>query len=105
MMSTASSFRQAAQPETAAATSTVTAAPPYVGGSITSGNRNCSLLKPGDAANTAARLASAAQAGEILVSETCLPAGAHVPESAERRELELKGRAEALPVRVLRVTP
>jgi adenylate cyclase len=59
----------------------------------------------GDAANTAARLASKAAAGEILISETCGSAGLSLPPDLEHRDLELKGRAEALPVKVLRVEP
>jgi len=58
----------------------------------------------GDAANTAARLASAAAPGEILVSEGC-GTDAPVFEGAERRELVLRGRAEPLGVRVLRIEP
>ena len=57
----------------------------------------------GDAANTAARLASSAAAGEILVSTACGAAGAEVPAGAERRSLELRGRAEPLEVSVVQV--
>ncbi len=56
----------------------------------------------GDAVNTAARLASKAGAGEVLVSEATL-AAANLDASAwERRELELKGKSEPVPVRVWR---
>ncbi len=55
----------------------------------------------GEAANTAARLASAASAGEILVSEsTCLQAGLDLAD-CDSRTLELKGVREPLGVRVL----
>jgi adenylate cyclase len=58
----------------------------------------------GDAVNTAARLASNAGPGEILVSEQAwnaasLGSGA---EGAEARQLQLKGRSEPVEVRVLR---
>ena len=57
----------------------------------------------GDVANTAARLASAAGAGEILVSaEACHAAGLSL-DGCETQLLELKGRSQPLPVRVLRV--
>jgi adenylate cyclase len=55
----------------------------------------------GDAANTAARLASAAGAGEILVSEAaCVAARLHVGQ-LEKRRLQLKGRKEPVAVRVI----
>jgi adenylate cyclase len=45
----------------------------------------------GDAVNTTARLASVAQAGEILVT-TSAAATAGLDGSLERRSLELKGK-------------
>lgn len=57
----------------------------------------------GDPMNATARLASAAAAGEVLVSqEACAAAGIDVSE-LERRELQLKGRREPLTVRVITV--
>lgn len=56
----------------------------------------------GDAVNTAARLASKAGPGEILVSEDACAAAKLAFETLERRELALKGKSEAVPVRVLR---
>jgi adenylate cyclase len=54
----------------------------------------------GDPANTAARLASQAGAGEVLVSdETCRRAGL-AGERAETRRLQLKGRAQPVDVHV-----
>jgi adenylate cyclase len=58
----------------------------------------------GDNVNVAARLASMAAPGEALISETAFTAGgAHFGE-LERRQLELKGRGEPVPARVLRVS-
>jgi adenylate cyclase len=57
----------------------------------------------GDAVNVAARLASAAAAGEILVSEVTYAAAGLVSEDLERRELTLKGKTESVGVRVMRV--
>jgi adenylate cyclase len=57
----------------------------------------------GDAVNVAARLASAAGAGELLVSEDAYRhAGLDLGET-EHRRLELKGRSEPIDVRVVRV--
>ena len=57
----------------------------------------------GEEVNTAARLASKAAAGEIILSETALER-AHMDSSElESRKLELKGISEQVPVRVLRV--
>lgn len=56
----------------------------------------------GDEVNTAARLASKAAAGEIIVSEQALQQ-AHMDGSGlESRSLELKGISEAVRVRVMR---
>lgn len=57
----------------------------------------------GDAANTAARLASEAAPGEILVSEATCHAARLPLDGCERRSLKLKGRKETIDVRVLRV--
>ena len=55
----------------------------------------------GDPVNVAARLASAAGPGELLISRVTA-AAARVDESAlEHRELDLKGKAERVPVVVL----
>jgi adenylate cyclase len=51
----------------------------------------------GDAVNTTARLASAATAGEILVTEAAAEAAAMKTDGLELKSLELKGKAE--PVR------
>jgi adenylate cyclase len=57
----------------------------------------------GEEVNAAARLASKAAAGEIIISETAL-AQAHIDGSElESRQLELKGISGQIPVRVMRV--
>lgn len=61
------------------------------------------LTVVGDTVNTAARLASRAEAGEILVSlEAAAAAGLDL--ALERRSLELKGKAEATEVVALHIT-
>jgi adenylate cyclase len=57
----------------------------------------------GDEVNTAARIASKAAAGEILISEQALKAAGMDSNQLESRSLELKGISEQVSVRVLRV--
>jgi adenylate cyclase len=57
----------------------------------------------GSAANLCARLSSAAATGEVLVSEESVEFAGVQAESLERRELELKGISEIIPVRVIKV--
>jgi adenylate cyclase len=56
----------------------------------------------GDAVNVAARLASAAGPGELLVSAMAWEAGGSAGRGGERRSLELQGRTAPLDVVVLR---
>jgi len=56
----------------------------------------------GDEVNTAARLASKAAAGEIIVSEQALEAAGMDGSGLESRSLELKGISEPVRVRVTR---
>ena len=58
----------------------------------------------GDLANTTARLASHAAAGEILVTEETCHAAGRLLAHCESRELQLKGRSQMVPVRVIRVS-
>jgi adenylate cyclase len=58
----------------------------------------------GDAVNTTARLASAAGAGEILVSRSAANAAGIATEGLEERHLDLRGRTEPIDVLVLRAT-
>lgn len=55
----------------------------------------------GDSVNAAARLASLAKAGEILVSEKTLASAKIDSDAFEKRTLELKGKSEPLTVRVM----
>jgi len=56
----------------------------------------------GDEVNTAARLASKAAAGEIIVSEVALEQAHMNTNELESRKLELKGISEQVSVRVMR---
>lgn len=58
----------------------------------------------GDVANTTARLASQAGVGEILVSEETCHAASLSLDDCELRHLQLKGRSQPVPVRVIRVS-
>jgi adenylate cyclase len=70
----------------------------YVG---TIGDTVTDFTALGDSVNVTARLASAAGAGEILVSSASAE-GAGLGESLETRNLTLRGRTQPLEVRVLR---
>ena len=56
----------------------------------------------GDAVNTTARLASAARAGEVLVSAAAVDAAGLATGDLERRTLEIRGRIESIDVLVVR---
>lgn len=55
----------------------------------------------GDAANTAARLSSSANLGEILISEDAFSAAGLMQKNLERRQLDLKGKTRSVSVYVL----
>jgi class 3 adenylate cyclase len=61
------------------------------------------ILALGDAVNTAARLASVAGPGEIVLSEETSIAASQDATGLELRRLELKGRKEPVDVRVIEV--
>jgi adenylate cyclase len=63
------------------------------------------LTALGDIVNTTARLASAAAAGEVLVTEAAATNAGLVTEGLERRRLALKGKTEATAVFVSTVRP
>jgi adenylate cyclase len=59
----------------------------------------------GDAVNTTARLASAAGAGEILLTTAAAEAAGLHDEDLERRTLELKGKQDVVEVVSLTIRP
>jgi adenylate cyclase len=69
-------------------------------GAVGSEDSATDITALGDAPNVAARLSSAARAGEILMSEDTYSVAGLAPD-LESRELELKGKSEPLTVRVL----
>ena len=72
----------------------------FVGSLGSSGVTDITVL--GDVANTAARLSSSADVGEIFISEAAsLHAGFDGTENMEQRELELKGKSNKIVVNVL----
>jgi adenylate cyclase len=76
----------------------------YVG-AVGSHDTSWDFTALGDAVNTAARLVSAAAAGEILISDATYAKAGLTDASLERRELVLKGKAEPMGVRVIRIAP
>jgi len=72
-------------------------------GSVGAGT-NVDLTAMGDPVNVTARLASAAGAGEILVSADAARASGLDDADLERRELELKGKSEVVSVVVITPT-
>jgi len=76
----------------------------YVGAMRGSEGILTNMTALGDNMNVAARLASKARTGEILVTDaTCDVSGLNL-EASERRELELKGKSQLVGVRVLHTT-
>jgi adenylate cyclase len=55
----------------------------------------------GDAVNITARLASAASAGEVIVSVAAAGAAGMATDQLERRTVEIRGRTEPIDVVVL----
>ena len=72
-------------------------------GSVGSEEGTSDITVLGDAANTAARLASSAKQGEILISDAAYAAAELDLGDLEERRLELKGKSEPLVVHVLPV--
>jgi adenylate cyclase len=55
----------------------------------------------GDSVNTAARLASCAKAGEIVIGSAAATASKLETDGLEERTLNLRGRAESVPAWVI----
>jgi adenylate cyclase len=72
----------------------------YVG-SVGSKDGTMDITVLGDAANTAAHLASEAKAGEILISEAAHREASLDLEFLEARQLAIKGKSQAVSVHVL----
>jgi len=76
----------------------------YVG-SVGSEGGSSDITVLGDAANTAARLASSARQGEILISDAVYTAAGLDLGELEKRQLELKGKSQPVLVHVLSIAP
>ncbi|HLA86662.1 MAG TPA: adenylate/guanylate cyclase domain-containing protein [Anaerolineales bacterium] len=74
----------------------------WVGSIKGAGAASMDFTALGDNVNIAARLASKAGAGEVLISDAACNSAGIETEGLERRELELKGKSELVSVRVLR---
>jgi adenylate cyclase len=72
----------------------------YVG-SVGSADGTIDITVLGDAANTAARLASSARQGEILISQTAYASAGQSLGDLDQRALRLKGKSESVVVHVL----
>jgi adenylate cyclase len=70
-------------------------------GSLGSEGGTSDITVLGDAANTAARLASSARQGEILISDAAYTAAGLDLGQLEKRNLELKGKGQPVLVHVL----
>jgi adenylate cyclase len=70
-------------------------------GSVGSEGKTNDITVLGDAANTAARLSTAARQGEILISDSAYQQARLDGIDLEERRLDLKGKAQAVSVRVL----
>ena len=73
----------------------------WVGSISGAGGDSMDFTALGDNVNIAARLASKAGAGEVLISEAVCNAAKIDTEKLEKRELELKGKSELVSARVL----
>jgi adenylate cyclase len=76
----------------------------YVGTTEGASGVERDIAAVGDPVNTTARLASAAQAGEVLVSDDAIRSADFDATGLEVRHLQLKGKSQPFTVRVLRAT-
>lgn len=72
-------------------------------GSVRSEEGISDITVLGDVPNTAARLSSAAGAGEIMISEAAFTSSGLSGNSLETRTISLKGKSEPVSVRVMRL--
>jgi adenylate cyclase len=73
----------------------------WVGSIVGASGAGADFTALGDNVNIAARLASKAGAGEVLISEATYSAARIEDKYLEKRDLELKGKSELVSVRVL----
>jgi len=73
----------------------------WVGSIVGASGAGADFTALGDNVNIAARLASRAGAGEVLISEATYNAARMEDKDLEKRDLELKGKSESVSVRVL----
>lgn len=76
----------------------------WVGSIVGASGAGADFTALGDNVNIAARLASKAGSGEVLISDATYAAAGLDQEVLERRQLELKGKSEPMGVRVLRIS-
>jgi len=76
----------------------------WVGSIVGASGAGADFTALGDNVNIAARLASKAGAGEVLISDSTYAASGLDLSELEHRQLELKGKTEPIGVRVMRVT-
>jgi adenylate cyclase len=76
----------------------------WVGSIVGASGEGADFTALGDNVNVAARLASNAGAGEVLISEAAVAASGMNLDELDRRQLELKGKSEPTGVRVLRAS-
>jgi adenylate cyclase len=74
----------------------------WVGSIVGAGGAGSDFTALGDNVNIAARLASEARLGEVLISAAAAHAANMNTEKLETRTLELKGKSERVPVVILR---
>ena len=75
----------------------------WVGSIVGASGAGADFTALGDNVNIAARLASKAGAGEVLISDSTYAASGLDLGELEQRQLELKGKSEPIGVRVVRV--
>jgi adenylate cyclase len=75
----------------------------WVGSIVGTSGAGADFTALGDNVNIAARLASKAKAGEVLISEAAYAASGLDFGELEQRQLELKGKSEPIGVRVMGV--
>jgi adenylate cyclase len=76
----------------------------WVGSIIGASGAGADFTALGDNVNIAARLASNAKSGEVLISDAAYAASGLDLAELEHRQLELKGKSEPISVHVMRIS-